>query len=85
MYFSLLFQIFANDLPLSAPGAHVVQYADDIQILLSGKKDSLPQLIATMEQVIESLDTWFHSHGLKVNTGKKQNSSSSALVKTVVT
>ena len=47
----LLFQIFANDLSLFAPGAHVVQYADDNQILLSGKKDSLPQLIATMEQV----------------------------------
>ena len=64
----LLFQIFANDLPLFAPGAHVVQYADDTQILLSGKKDSLPQLIATMEQVLDSLDAWFHSHGLKVNT-----------------
>ena len=80
----LLFQIYANDLPLFASGAHVVRYADDTQIPLSGKKDSLPQLIATMEQVIESLDAWFHSHGLKVNTGK-QNSSYSALVKTVVT
>ena len=68
----LLFQIFANDLPLFASGAHVVQYADDTQILLSGKKYSLPQLIATMEQVIESLDAWFHSHGLKVNTGKTE-------------
>ena len=25
-----------------------------------------------MEQVIESLDTWFHSLGLKVNTGKTE-------------
>ena len=68
----LLFQIFANDLPLFAPGAHVVQYADDTQILLSGKKESLPQLIASMEQTLESLDTWFHSQGLKVNTGKTE-------------
>ena len=68
----LLFQIFANDLSLFAPGAHVVQYADDTQILLSGKKDSLPQLIATMEQVLDSLDAWFHSHGLKVNTSKTE-------------
>ena len=68
----LLFQIFANDLPLFAPEAHVVQYADDTQILLSGKKDSLPQLIATLEQVLDSLDTWFHSHGLKVNAGKTE-------------
>ena len=68
----ILFQIFANDLPLFAPEACVVQYADDTQILLSGKKDSLPQLIATMEQALESLDTWFHANGLKVNTGKTE-------------
>ena len=42
----LLFQIFANDLPLFAPGAHVVQYVDDTQILLSGKKSlSLSSLL----------------------------------------
>ena len=34
----LLFLIFANDLPMFAPDAHVVQYADDTQILVSGKK-----------------------------------------------
>ena len=68
----LLFQIFANDLPLFAPEAHVVQYADDTQILLSGKKHSLPQLVTTMEQVLDSLDGWFHTNGLKVNTGKTE-------------
>ena len=50
----------------------MVQYADDTQILLSGKKDSLPQLIATMEHLLETFDAWFHSHGLKVNTGKTE-------------
>ena len=68
----LLFLIFANDLPLFASDALVVQYADDTQILISGKKDSLPQIIATMEQTLASLDIWFHSHGLKVNTGKTE-------------
>ena len=67
----LLFQI-ANDLALYAPQAHVVQYADDTQVLVSGKKDSLPQLIATMEQALSSLGAWFHSHGLKENTGKTE-------------
>ena len=33
----LLFLIFANDLPMFAPDAHVVQYADDTQIFVSGK------------------------------------------------
>ena len=68
----LLFQIFVNDMALFAPDAHLVQYADDTQILISGKKDSLPMLIATMEQTLNSLDVWFHSHGLKVNTGKTE-------------
>ena len=39
----LLFQIFSNDLPLFAPPAHVVQYADDTQVLVTGKKNSLPR------------------------------------------
>ena len=50
----------------------MVQYADDTQLLVSGKKKSLPELIATMEQTLSSLDVWFHSHGLKVNTGKTE-------------
>ena len=50
----------------------MVQYADDTQVLVSGKKDSLPQLIAIMEQALSSLGAWFHSHGLKVNTGKTE-------------
>ena len=53
-------------------GRHELQYADDTQVLISGKKDSLPQLIASMEQTLDSLDIWFHSHGLKVNTGKTE-------------
>ena len=68
----LLFLIFANDLPMFAPDAHVVQYADDTQILVSGKKSSLPELIATMEQTLISLDVWFHSQGLKLNTTKTE-------------
>ena len=34
----LLFQIFADDFSIYTPQAHVVQYADDTQILISGKK-----------------------------------------------
>ena len=55
-----------------APDAHLVQYADDTQVLISGKKYSLPMLIASMEQTLDSLDVWLHSHGLKVNTGKTE-------------
>ena len=41
----LLFTIFANDLSLHAPNAHVTQYADDTQILISDAKQNLPSLI----------------------------------------
>ena len=65
----LLFQIFANDLALYAPQAHVVQYADDTQVLVSGKKDSLPQLIATMEHALSCNQCFFFGSfsGIKVN------------------
>ena len=41
----LLFTIFANDLSLHAPDAHVTQYADDTQVLISDVKRNLPNLI----------------------------------------
>ena len=68
----LLFQIFANDLSLFAGSAHVVQYADDTQLIISGKRNSLPQLISRLEDSLSSLDDWFHYHGLKVNTSKTE-------------
>ena len=68
----LLFQIFVNDLCLFAGDAQVVQYADDTQIFLSGKKNELNELITKLEDTLISFDAWFHSHGLKVNTDKTE-------------
>ena len=68
----LLFTIFANDLSLHAPDAHVTQYADDTQILVSDLKCNLPSLIQRMESTLSSLATWFHAHGLKLNTSKNR-------------
>ena len=68
----LLFTIFANDLSLHAPDAHVIQYADDTQILMSDVKSNLPSLIQRMEATIRSLSSWFHAHGLKLNTSKTE-------------
>ena len=51
----LLFTIFANDLSLHAPDAHVTQYADDTQILISDVKRNLPSLILRMESNLTSL------------------------------
>ena len=68
----LLFTIFANDLSLHAPDAHVTQYADDTQVLISDVKRNLPNLILRMESTLTSLATWFHAHGLKLNTSKTE-------------
>ena len=68
----LLFSIFANDLSLHAPDAHVTQYADDTQVLISDVKRNLPDLILRMESSLASLAAWFHAHGLKLNTSKTE-------------
>ena len=68
----LLFSVFANDLSLFAPDVEVVQYADDTQLLVSGKKGSLQGIIIRLETALNSLNVWFRANGLKVNAGKTQ-------------
>ena len=68
----LLYCIFANDLSMYAEDAVVVQYADDTQVLVSGKKSHFRTLIQRMENVLASLDVWFRGNGLKVNANKTQ-------------
>ena len=68
----LLFSVFANDLSLYAADAKVLQYADDTQVLVSGKKSELPALISSMENSLASLAQWFCANALKVNANKTQ-------------
>jgi len=68
----LLYCVFANDLSLFAEGAVVVQYADDTQILVSGKKSQIQNVVTHMETVLASLDIWFRANGLKINVAKTQ-------------
>ena len=68
----LLFTIFANDLSLYAPDAHITQYADDTQLLISDRKCNLPIIIQRMESTLSSIATWLHAHGLKLNTSKTE-------------
>ena len=68
----LLYCVFANDLSLFAEEAVVVQYADDTQILVSGKRHEILNVAREMEQVLASLDIWFRANGLKVNAAKTQ-------------
>ena len=68
----LLYNIFSNDLSLFANEADVFQYADDTQVIVSGKKSDIQNLITNMELALASLDGWFRANSLKVNPNKTQ-------------
>ena len=68
----LLFTVFANDLSLHAPEACIVQYADDTQVLVSGRKSDLGSTVIRLEVTLDALSDWFAANGLKVNAGKTQ-------------
>lgn len=69
----LLFSIFSNDLCLHVPDTvKIVQYADDTQLMVSGRKTELPSLIRTLEAALESVNDWFASRKMKVNAKKTQ-------------
>ena len=68
----LLFAIFANDMCLHVPDVTVVQFADDTQLLVSGKKASLSSLVSTMEHALSKLYSWFCANNMKVNASKSQ-------------
>ena len=68
----LLYSIYANDLPLFANDANIVQYADDTQILVSGRPGDIGSLVASMEQTLSHLSQWFGKNGLKINAEKTQ-------------
>ena len=68
----LLYSIYANDLHLYASDADIVQYADDTQVLVSGRPGDIGSLVASMERTLFELSLWFGKNGLKVNADKTQ-------------
>ena len=68
----LLYSIFSNDLSLYAKDATMIQFADDTQILVTGRKSQIQQLVVTMENTLSSVLDWFSSHSMKVNETKTQ-------------
>ena len=68
----LLYSIFANDIGQFVEDGVIVQYADDTQILISGKKSEISTVVSRMQNVLASLDIWFRANGLKVNASKTQ-------------
>ena len=69
----VLFSVFSNEMSLSLPeNVHAVQFADDTQLLISGKKSDLPQIIDRVERAVECLYEWFCTNCMKLNAGKTQ-------------
>ena len=68
----LLYSIYANDMPLYADAANIVQYADDTQVLVSGRPGDIGAIIGSMERNLSQLSNWFGKNGMKINAQKTQ-------------
>lgn len=64
----LLFNVFINDVADIDPKAHLVMYADDITLLLSGTK--LDDIIIISNEVLSKLSRWAQLNDMKINPSK---------------
>ena len=75
---SLLFNLLTNDIssyiPSTINGFRVtfVRYADDTQLLLTGPRKRIDEMRSSLEELLETLATWFMQHGMKVNAKKTE-------------
>ena len=68
----ILFLIYINDMHEILKNYFLVQYADDSQIIISGKVDELRDLINRAEYALKEAKTYFQINGLNVNENKTQ-------------
>ena len=67
----LMFSIFVNDMCLYADeDVMITQYADDTQVLVTGRKADLDLLVSSMESALSDLFGWFSQNLMKINAGK---------------
>ena len=68
-----LYSLYTNDLSLHVPeSVSIVQFADDTQLLITGRKQDIHSMIETMECTLDSLSRWYCSHGMRLNASKTQ-------------
>ena len=68
-----MYMLYANDLSLSvSDDVTIVQYADDTQLLVSGKKRDVQRMVACMENALHRMYQWFCANGMMLNTAKTQ-------------
>ena len=69
----ILYMLFSNDLSLYVPDdVTIVQYADDTQLLVRGKKRGMQRLTTCMEHALNSVYQWFCHNGMRLNAKKTQ-------------
>ena len=64
----MLFVIFINDLPNIFPGVQFILYADDANIIITGK--TIKELENKINTLIPKLTSWVGVNSLKLNTTK---------------
>ena len=50
----------------------MARYADDTQLVISGPKESLPEIQVALEGVLDTLATYFLQNGMKINAAKTE-------------
>ena len=66
----VLFICFTNDLPDKLKNCKIISYADDSQILVSGK--SSKDIKQLLESLISSAQTWYTENSLLINASKSE-------------
>ena len=75
---SLLFNLLTNDISSYIPSVtngfkvSFVRYADDTQIALTGPRKRIDEMKNSLEQLLDTLATWFMQNGMKVNAAKTE-------------
>ena len=64
----LLFLLYINDLPVNIHSAHLILFADDINVLISDSDERSLQI--KINRVVAELETWFNRNDLVINAGK---------------
>ena len=68
----ILFLVYINDMSEILKQYFLVQYADDSQIILSGKVQDIKNLIENGEKALSDAKKYFQENGLNVNEEKTQ-------------
>lgn len=68
----LMYSIFANEMDLYTGNLDVIQYADDTQLLICGKKEELSEMLRQLETSLSGLVDWFCTNQMKINASKTQ-------------